>query len=452
MSWMALQMEELLGGVNEDTDTSTTGSRISSSKFWWPATSARLSIGPEHLDLGDENRGNLSAPPKLIDGYAPSANLALRAYPNLLVPLMALAGYVPTITEGNGTNEVQTLTVTGTPTGGTFTLTFSGEVSPAIAYNATAAQVQTALESMRAFRPGDVVCAGTALPAGSITITFRGRYACTNVAALVPTSTGLTGGSTPAAAIASTTSGATGSVVDPDGAGVPADAFLVTFAKRSGAPAKTAQIIAGYPEHGTYIQGNGFGVSSIGLTATGELTAEFMGLYARRVADPSYTPAFDSSAIHPIRRGDIRLDWLSGSAYSQDFSLQIANGIERGDHLGIQSYYPKVLEHMGMGPKTTGSISKRTLDPDDLDALIDAGTFAASVRWVSDSPIGATGKHYSVFAEFPACQVVGGDADEQSNSRRFGASFEWEAAYDEGEATDAAYSVVCGVEAIEAYA
>src|SRR3954465_8763162 len=47
-----------------------------------------------------------------------------------------------------GTNEVQTITVTGTPTGGTFTLTYSTQTTAAIAYNATAAAVQTALEAL----------------------------------------------------------------------------------------------------------------------------------------------------------------------------------------------------------------------------------------------------------------------------------------------------------------
>jgi hypothetical protein len=425
MSYMVMQMEELLGGVNEDTDTSTAGSRISTSKFYWPSSAASLSLGPEHLDRADENRGNLSAPPKLIDGYAPSARLALRAYPNLLVPLLVLAGYEPTFTEGNGTNEVQTLSATGTPTGGTFTLTYGTEVTANLPYNATPAQVQEALEGLRGIKPGDVVCAGT---------------------------DSLTGGTSPETAVAETTPGATGSVTDPDGAGVPADAFLVTFAKRDGAPAKTCQLIAAYTEHSTFLQGNGFGVSGLSLSAAGELSADLMGLYARRVADPSLTPSFDAASVLPMRRGDIRLDWLSGSAYSQDFSVAIANDLERGDHLGIASYYPKVLEHNGMGPKVTGSIAKRTLDPDDYDALVSAETFAASVRWVGASTIGSTGKPYSVFMEFPACQYVGGDPDEQTNSRRFGASFEWEAAYDESAADDATISVVCGVEAVEAFA
>ncbi|MFW3477497.1 hypothetical protein [Streptomyces microflavus] len=51
------------------------------------------------------------------------------------------------------TNEVQTLTVTGGPTGGTFTITWSGQTTAAIAYNATAAVVQTALEALSNVAP-----------------------------------------------------------------------------------------------------------------------------------------------------------------------------------------------------------------------------------------------------------------------------------------------------------
>ena len=45
------------------------------------------------------------------------------------------------------TDEVQTVTITGGPTGGTFTLTWGGQTTAAIAYNATAATVQALNEA-----------------------------------------------------------------------------------------------------------------------------------------------------------------------------------------------------------------------------------------------------------------------------------------------------------------
>ncbi|WP_098007858.1 hypothetical protein [Streptomyces sp. sk226] len=104
------------------------------------------------------------------------------------------------------TNEVQTLTVTGGPTGGTFTITWSGQTTAAIAYNATAPQVQTALEALSNIAPGDVTVTGTA--GGPWTLTWGGTQLGENVAA--PTTTeAFTGGTTPDITIATTTAGGT---------------------------------------------------------------------------------------------------------------------------------------------------------------------------------------------------------------------------------------------------
>jgi hypothetical protein len=85
-----------------------------------------------------------------------------------------------------GSNEVQSLIATG-GTAGDFTLTFGGEVTAAIAFDATAAEVQAALLVLAAFNPGDVVCSGGPLPETAVLITFGGQYAGENVPALVVT-------------------------------------------------------------------------------------------------------------------------------------------------------------------------------------------------------------------------------------------------------------------------
>lgn len=103
------------------------------------------------------------------------------------------------------TNEVQTATVTGSPTGGTFTLTYSGQTTTAIAYNASAAAVQSALAALSNISDNDVSVAGSA--GGPYTITFKGVLAGTDVAALTASGAGLTGGSTPSVTIATTTAG-----------------------------------------------------------------------------------------------------------------------------------------------------------------------------------------------------------------------------------------------------
>ncbi|MFE4915813.1 hypothetical protein ACFRCX_30375 [Streptomyces sp. NPDC056652] len=109
------------------------------------------------------------------------------------------------------TNEVQTATVTGGPTGGTFTLTYSGQTTAAIAYNATAATVQAALIALSNLAPGDVVVTGAA--GGPYTLTFGGTLLGDNVASLTATAS-LTGGTTPGVTMATTTAGGSATASD----------------------------------------------------------------------------------------------------------------------------------------------------------------------------------------------------------------------------------------------
>lgn len=105
-------------------------------------------------------------------------------------------------------SEVQTLSITGTPTGGTFTLTYSGQTTTAIAYNASASTVQTALLALSNLDTGDVVCTGGSLPGTAIVMTFGGTLADTDVTAITASGS-LTGGTTPVITIAETTKGGT---------------------------------------------------------------------------------------------------------------------------------------------------------------------------------------------------------------------------------------------------
>lgn len=103
-------------------------------------------------------------------------------------------------------NEKQTISITGSPTGGTFTLTYAGQTTAAIAYNASAAAVKSALEALSNIAVGDVVCTGGAFPGTAVVVEFTGDLANTNVAMITSTSS-LTGGSTPAIGIVETLKG-----------------------------------------------------------------------------------------------------------------------------------------------------------------------------------------------------------------------------------------------------
>jgi len=91
-------------------------------------------------------------------------------------------------------NEVQTIAqATGTSTAGTFKLTLDGEQTAAIAYNASAATVQTALEALDNVTPSSIIAAGGALPT-AVTLTFTDAWAEQDVPLITVDNTSNTGG------------------------------------------------------------------------------------------------------------------------------------------------------------------------------------------------------------------------------------------------------------------
>ena len=119
--------------------------------------------------------------------------------------VVADAGYTGDGVLSAGTAEVQTVTITGVPTGGTFTLTYSGQTTAPIAYNATAAAVQTALLALSNVETGDLVVTGGPGPGTPYVVTFDAYLG--NVAQMTASGAGLTGGTAPAVGVATTTPG-----------------------------------------------------------------------------------------------------------------------------------------------------------------------------------------------------------------------------------------------------
>jgi hypothetical protein len=120
-----------------------------------------------------------------------------------------------------GTDEVQTIATTGTPTGGTFRLSFMGFVTAAIAYNAAAATVQAALRALPPLSNAGVTCGGGPLPTG-VTATFDGADTRARPQpAIALHLNALTGGTTPTVTVAETTPG-----VAETGIGSPKGALL----------------------------------------------------------------------------------------------------------------------------------------------------------------------------------------------------------------------------------
>lgn len=124
---------------------------------------------------------------------------------------------------GAAANEAQRVTITGAPTGGAIKLTFSGQTTADIAFNAIASAVQSALEALSNIDVGDVTVTGGPGPASFWTVTFGGQYANTDVPVMTASST-LAGGTAPAVAVTTTTAGNLGAA--PAGStSVPVDAI-----------------------------------------------------------------------------------------------------------------------------------------------------------------------------------------------------------------------------------
>lgn len=115
------------------------------------------------------------------------------------VPVYAYAG-VP----GAGTNEVDTLTIQSSTSGGTFTIAVAnGRTTGPISWSATnatlVANVDAALEALSNIGSGGVTTAVGTMTAGigTITITFTGKNANTDFPALSIGTNSLTGGAAP---------------------------------------------------------------------------------------------------------------------------------------------------------------------------------------------------------------------------------------------------------------
>lgn len=106
--------------------------------------------------------------------------------------------------DGTGvTNEVQTITSTHT-SGSTGTFSFDGQTTAAVNFNASAATIQSRLEALSNIGAGNVACAGGALNAAPITVTFQGALAAKNVSLITFTVGNFAGG---ALGIVQTTAG-----------------------------------------------------------------------------------------------------------------------------------------------------------------------------------------------------------------------------------------------------
>lgn len=111
----------------------------------------------------------------------------------------------------NGTNEVQRMTIGGTPTGGTFKLAFDGHVTAAISWSATNAtllsNIETALEALNNIDGVTMAEASLTAGIGTLDITFSGVNVAKKAQNLITIHNNSLTGTSPTLAIAEQTAG-----------------------------------------------------------------------------------------------------------------------------------------------------------------------------------------------------------------------------------------------------
>lgn len=153
---------------------------------WIDLTTAPTTFdGPsDAADILDILGLSVSTHNRLLNAGAKTLRVRLK-YPTTYNTITPVVG---TTTQGAvGVNEVQSVTIPTTATGGTYTLTYSGETTAAITYNADATTVQTALLLLSNLDTGDVVVTGGPGATAALVITFGGTLAATNVAQITAT-------------------------------------------------------------------------------------------------------------------------------------------------------------------------------------------------------------------------------------------------------------------------
>ncbi|WP_157662866.1 phage tail tube protein [Prescottella equi] len=143
--------------------------------------------------------GTLTAYKSRIHGYSIAQGFCGTGWKNLVD--LGVTGF----SSGNPVNEIQKITIEGSPTGGTFTLSHGGPATSAIANNPTVAQLKSALEGLPSIGSGNVTVTGAT--GGPFTVEFVGARAGQNVTQLTANSSGLTGGTAPTVTVTTETQG-----------------------------------------------------------------------------------------------------------------------------------------------------------------------------------------------------------------------------------------------------
>lgn len=235
---------------------------------------------------------------------------------------------------------------------------------------------------------------------------------------------------------APTTTAGNGVITDPDGTVIPTGAYRHVWTAPygpSGVNPLTTQLQAAYSDESIYFKLKGAATQSLSIDSpeTGgvQLGASGPANYMSRVSSPGLTATYESLTIPPFERSQLTIStWLSGTATTEDFSLNISNPVVPVRSLGTASQFPDVMEKGDASITVSGSIPKRHIDVEDFDALLASTGFATKVKWISTVAIASSYK-YSLWNENNNCQLVDGSPNALENKRVIGADYTWRATY-----------------------
>lgn len=104
-------------------------------------------------------------------------------------------------------DELQSVTITGTPTGGTFVLRFGGQDTSLLNWNCTASQMQTALQALSSIGANNALVTGGPGPGTAFQVQFTAALGQAVQSLITLQTNSLTGGSSPNVSIAEVKAG-----------------------------------------------------------------------------------------------------------------------------------------------------------------------------------------------------------------------------------------------------
>lgn len=174
------------------------GTGLSASALQGAQKTLNIAKAPQqdrHIVVSAKDLASLEADTSLANYFAFNASNGVIEDGSFERPIYGLnlhmSQLTPAANTGTVAHSVQVLSEGGTVTGGTFTITYNGQTTSAIAYNASAAAVEAALWALSSVGTGGARVSGTTLSvANPMTIVFYGAspVAATTTSSLTGTS------------------------------------------------------------------------------------------------------------------------------------------------------------------------------------------------------------------------------------------------------------------------